>query len=69
VCEGEKKGSRRVESSGVIWESKEDKLGSWTTLAGLSMRQSGDDQQWRVCSVIEPLCGVLEGAALHNHHR
>jgi hypothetical protein len=49
VCEGEKKGSRRVESSGVIWESKEDKLGSWSTLAGLSMRQSGDDQQWRVC--------------------
>jgi hypothetical protein len=47
VCEEEKKGSRRVESSGVIWESKEDKLGSWTTLAGLSMRQSGDDQQWR----------------------
>lgn len=49
VCEGEEKGSRRVELSGVIWESKRDKLGSWSALAGLSMRQSGDDQQWRVC--------------------
>ena len=49
MCEGEKKGSRRVELSGVIWESKRDKLGSWSALAGLSMRQSGDDQQWRVC--------------------
>jgi hypothetical protein len=48
VCEGGKKGSRRVEMSGVIWESKRDKLGSWTRLARLSMRQSGDDQQWRV---------------------
>ena len=43
-----KKGSRRVEMYGVIWESKRDKLGSWTRLARLSMRQSGDDQQWRV---------------------
>ena len=48
VCEEGKKGSRRVESSGVIWELEFDKLGSWTTLAGLSMRQSGDDQQRRV---------------------
>ena len=47
VREG-KKGSRRVEMYGVIWESKRDKLGSWTRLARLSMRQSGDDQQWRV---------------------
>lgn len=75
VCEGEKKGSRRVEMYGVIWESVADELGSWTKLARLSMRQSGDDRHSRVCDrrlcgCMRLCCAVLQLClCLCNHHQ